>query len=206
LALAQGCEEHGLEGMFRSDHYTGFHAGEAGSLDAWTTLGAIAARTDRIRLGTLVSPATFRHPSVLARAAVTVDHVSAGRVELGMGAGWFEQEHRGHGFPFPEARVRIEMLAEQLEIVHRSWREESFTFQGEHYRLEDCRALPKPVQQPHPPVIVGGQGGATSLTLAAKWADEYNTVFAGPSVAGSSGWSSRKHGSERRARSRRCCR
>src|ERR671923_2367316 len=90
LALAQACEEHGLEGMFRSDHYTGFHAGEAGSLDAWTTLGAIAARTDRIRLGTLVSPATFRHPSVLARAAATVDRVSAGRVELGMGAGGFE--------------------------------------------------------------------------------------------------------------------
>jgi alkanesulfonate monooxygenase SsuD/methylene tetrahydromethanopterin reductase-like flavin-dependent oxidoreductase (luciferase family) len=153
---------------------------ERGSLDAWATLAALAARTSRLRLGTLVSPATFRHPSVLARAAVTVDHVSSGRVELGMGAGWFEQEHLEHGFPFPEAKVRIKMLAEQLEIMHRSWREQSFTFEGEHYRLEECRARPKPVQQPHPPVIVGGRGGATSLALAARWADEYNTVFAGP--------------------------
>ena len=177
LALAGACEEHGLEGLFRSDHYESVMGmRERGSLDAWATLAALAARTDRIRLGTLVSPATFRHPSVLAKMVVTADHVSGGRVELGLGAGWHEGEHRAHGFEFPETPVRMERLAEQLEIVSRTWTEESFSFEGRHYQVQDLRALPKPVQRPRPTLLVGGAAGPRSLALAARFADEYNTV------------------------------
>lgn len=181
LALALACEEHGLEGLFRSDHYApiGSPPGTS-SLDAWATLSALATRTDRIRLGTLVSPVTFRHPSVLAKMAVTADHTSGGRIELGIGAGWFPNDHFTYGFPFSDTRERMQILAEQLEIVHRSFREEAFSFEGQHYRLEDCRAEPKPVQQPHLPVIVGGSGGPKSVALCARWGDEYNTVAAVP--------------------------
>src|SRR5213595_1624892 len=125
VALAQACEEHGVGAMFRSDHYVSFSATErAGSLDAWTEIAALAAHTTTLRLGTLVSPATFRHPSLLAKAVVTADHVSGGRVELGLGAGWFAAEHEGYGFPFPDTTERVELFAEQLEIVVRSWTEE----------------------------------------------------------------------------------
>jgi F420-dependent oxidoreductase-like protein len=176
LALAGACEEHGLEGLFRSDHYESVMGmRERGSLDAWTTLAALAARTSRIRLGTLVSPATFRHPSVLAKSVVTVDHVSGGRVELGLGAGWHEAEHRSYGFEFPPTPVRMERLAEQLEIVTRSWAEDAFSFQGRHYQVQDLRALPKPVQR-RPTLLVGGAAGPRSLALAARYADEYNTT------------------------------
>jgi F420-dependent oxidoreductase-like protein len=179
LGLAAACEQHGLEGMFRSDHYQSVMGRrERGSLDAWATLAALAARTSRVRLGTLVSPVTFRHPSVLAKNVVTVDHVSGGRVELGLGAGWQEDEHRAYGFEMPPTATRMAMLAEQLEIVHRSWTEEAFSFQGAHYRLEDLHALPKPVQRPHPPVLVGGGAGARSAALAARFGDEYNTTLA----------------------------
>src|SRR5918999_3394318 len=144
-ALAAACEEHGLAGLFRSDHYLSFDdEGRAGSSDAWATLAALAARTERIRLGTLVSPATFRPPGVLAMNAITVDHVSGGRVDVGMGAGWFEREHVAFGFPFPDRSTRIAMLAEQLEIVHRAFSEERFSFDGRHYRVDDLAALPKP--------------------------------------------------------------
>jgi F420-dependent oxidoreductase-like protein len=177
LALAGACEEHGLEALFRSDHYESVMGmRERGSLDAWTTLAALAARTSRIRLGTLVSPATFRHPSVLAKSVVTVDHVSGGRVELGLGAGWHEREHRAYGFEFPETRTRMARLAEQLELVTRCWTEDTFSFTGEHYRVEDLRALPKPVQRPRPTLLVGGAAGPRSLALAARYADEYNTT------------------------------
>jgi F420-dependent oxidoreductase-like protein len=177
LGLAGACEEHGLEGLFRSDHYESVMGRrERGSLDAWSTLAALAARTSRIRLGTLVSPATFRHPSVLAKSVVTVDHVSGGRVELGLGAGWHEGEHRSYGFEFPPIPIRMARLAEQLEIVTRSWTEEAFSFAGEHYRVEDLRALPKPVQRPRPTLLVGGAAGPKSVALAARYADEYNTL------------------------------
>jgi F420-dependent oxidoreductase-like protein len=179
VALALACEENGLEGLFRSDHYAsvmGVFTRRA--LDAWATLAALAARTERIRLGSMVSPATFRHPSALAKVVVTADHVSGGRVELGMGAGWHEREHAMYGFPFPERSVRLEVFAEQLEIVHRQWTEEAFGFEGHHYRLEDCRALPKPIQEPHPPLIVGGSAGRGTVEPAVRWADEYNTTFA----------------------------
>jgi F420-dependent oxidoreductase-like protein len=181
VALARATEELGFEGLFRSDHYGPVVAeDERGSLDAWTTLAALAAVTSRIRLGTLVSPATFRHPSVLAKSAVTVDQISGGRVELGMGAGWNEAEHARYGFPFPPTRERMDVFAEQLEIVHRQLSSEPFSFEGEHYRLEDANPQPKPVQSPHLPLIVGGRGRRRSVALAARWADEYNTVSPAP--------------------------
>src|SRR4051794_8731945 len=181
VALARACEESGIETLFRSDHYLSVQGAQGrASLDAWATVNALAAITSRLRLGTLVSPATFRHPSVLAKMVVTADHVSGGRVELGMGAGWLDAEHRAYGFPFAPTRTRMDVLAEQLEIVHRSWEPGPFSFRGEHYEIEDLDALPKPVQQPHPPLLVGGSGGPRSLALAARWADEYNMPFASP--------------------------
>ena len=178
-ALARSAEGAGLEALFRSDHYQSVMGrSERGSLDAWTTLAGLAVVTDRIKLGTLVSPATFRHPSVLAKAAATVDHVSSGRVELGLGAGWLEQEHRSYGFTFPDTRTRMEMLEEQIEIVTRAWADGAFSFAGKHYSIEDLDARPKPVQQPRPNVLVGGSGGPGSVRIAARWADEYNTLFA----------------------------
>ena len=210
LALAAACEENGLTGLFTSDHYLSFHRGrEQGSFDAWTVLSALAARTERIRLGTLVSPATFRHPSVLAKAATTVDHVSGGRAELGMGAGWNEEEHRTYGFPFPPLGVRMAMLAEQLRIVHETWTEASLTHEGEHYRLEENPGLPKPAQTPHPPLIVGSAGagarptwppaGRTSSTCSASsprrssrsgrcWPRRASATAASPRRCGSRGW------------------
>jgi F420-dependent oxidoreductase-like protein len=179
VALAEACEEHGIPALFRSDHYMnldGRHP-ERGSLDAWGTLCALAAVTDRLRLGTLVSPATFRHPANLAKLAATADQISHGRIELGLGAGWHEREHDAYGFPFPGSRERVDVLAEQLEVVLGSWGAESFSFDGAHYTLRDLDAQPKPVQRPHPPLIMGGNAGPRSARLAARFADEYNTAF-----------------------------
>lgn len=181
LAIAEAAELHGIESLFRSDHYSAILGEGRGSLDAWSTLSGLAARTSRIRLGTMVSPATFRHPSVLARMATTVDHISGGRVELGMGAGWYELEHRREGFAFPGVRARFDLLAEQVEIVVRSWTEAGFAFAGEHYTLTDQTAVPRPVQLPHPPLILGGGARPRSAALAARFAQEYNTPGATPS-------------------------
>jgi F420-dependent oxidoreductase-like protein len=183
-ALAAAAEESGYEALFRSDHYQSL-GGSApwGSLDAWSTLNALAALTTTLRLGTLVSPATFRHPSVLARMVVTADHVSGGRVELGLGAGWHEGEHRTHGFPFDSTKDRFDRFAEQLEIVHRSWTEGPFDFHGRFYRLEQADPRPKPLQQPHPRLIAGGSAMPRGAALAARWADEYNTVHPTPDEA-----------------------
>jgi F420-dependent oxidoreductase-like protein len=184
VALARACEEHGLEGLFRSDHYASLSGDkQRGSLDAWATLTALAALTERIRLGSMVSPATFRHPSQLAKVVATADHVSGGRVELGLGAGWNEPEHRGYGFPFPDLGVRLALFAEQLEIVHRQWTEEVLDFAGDHYRLESLRALPKPLQRPRPPLIVGGAAQRGTVEPAVRFADEYDTTFVGPDEA-----------------------
>ena len=181
VALARACEEHGLDALFRSDHYLSFgNEGVDGSHDAWATINALAMVTERIRLGTLVSPATFRHPSNLANLATTADHVSGGRVELGMGAGWFRREHDAFGFPFPDDATRMRMLAEQLAIVHGLWTEDRFSFGGEHFTLDDVPALPKPVQRPHPPLIMGGSAGPKSVRLAARFADEYNSHSVDP--------------------------
>lgn len=181
LRIAETCERLGFEGLFTSDHYLSVvRVDEPGSNDAWTLLGALAAKTERLRLGTMVSPVTFRSPTVLAKAATTVDRISGGRVELGMGAGWWDQEHRTHGFPFPSTDERFEMLEEQLEIVHGLWSEEVFSFESRHYAIEECRFLPKPIQRPHPPIIVGGKGGPRIARLVAAWADEYNHVGGTP--------------------------
>ncbi len=178
LALGRAVEESGLEGLFRSDHYSGSTDDPRGALDAWTQIAALAALTSRIRLGTLVSPVTFRHPSQLAKAVITADHISNGRVELGIGTGWMEKEHSQYGFPFPELPVRLELLEEQLEIIVRQWTEDSLDFEGRHYRLEGLQSLPRPAQQPRPPVIVGGSARPRTARLAARFADEYNTIFA----------------------------
>jgi F420-dependent oxidoreductase-like protein len=176
VALAETCERSGIEALFRSDHYLSPSSPERPAHDAWTTLAGLAALTTTLRFGTLVSPVTFRHPSLLANAVGTVDHISGGRVELGMGAGWMDEEHRAFGFPFPPLRERHARLAEQIEIVHRLWTEESVTFRGEHYTLEDCPARPKPVQKPRPPLIVGGHGKPGTANPAARFADEYNMI------------------------------
>jgi F420-dependent oxidoreductase-like protein len=180
-ALADACEEHGVETLFRSDHYIS-QGDETNNVahDAWTTIAALAARTTTLRFGTLVSPATFRLPGLLANAVATVDHVSGGRIELGLGAGWMEREHRAYGFSFPETSVRLEMFAEQLEIVHSLWTEDRVDFRGRHYTLEDAPSQPKPVQKPHPPLLVGGGGTRGTAEPAARLADEYNTPFASP--------------------------
>jgi alkanesulfonate monooxygenase SsuD/methylene tetrahydromethanopterin reductase-like flavin-dependent oxidoreductase (luciferase family) len=165
LALAEAAEAAGLEGLFRSDHYQAIGKGSpAGSLDAWTTLAALAARTQRLRLGTLVSPVTFRPASVLAKSVVTVDHISGGRAELGIGAGWFEREHVAYGFPFLTTRERLDELDRQLEEITRQW-------------TEADNIWPKPVQQPRPPIIVGGTAKPRTVRAAVRFADEYNTVF-----------------------------
>src|ERR671922_179723 len=166
LALAEACEAHGIEAMFRSDHYSSQTDTNRLATDAWTLLGALAARTSTLRFGTLVSPVTFRHPSVVARAAATVDHVSGGRVEVGMGAGWMELEHERFSFPFPPVGERVAMLAEHLEAVDRLLRED-----------------PLVVQEPRPPLIVGGAARRGTAEPAARFADEYNTTGADPAEA-----------------------
>jgi F420-dependent oxidoreductase-like protein len=195
VALARACEQHGVPSLHRSDHYLSV-AGhrERGSLDAWATLTALGAVTDTLRLGTLVSPTSFRHPSVLAKDVVTADHVSGGRVELGIGMGWLDAEHAAYGFPFRANRERMDVLAEQIEIVCRQWADEPFSFAGEHYEIRDLDARPKPVQRPRPPLLVGGGAGRRSARLAARWADEYNTVYPTPAEC-----------AERRARVEAAC-
>lgn len=184
LAAADACERLGFEGLYSSDHYFPTRGTrERGSSDAWTVLAALAARTRRIRLGTLVSPVTFRQPAHLAKTVVTIDRISGGRVELGIGAGWWEEEHRTHGFPFPSTATRFEMLEEQLEVIHGLFTKDPFSFSGAHHTLEEGRFLPKPVQRPHPPIIVGGAGGPRLAALVARWADEFNTVGVEPGVA-----------------------
>ena len=180
-ALALACEQHSIPVLFRSDHYLDRVHPERGSLDAWGTLNALAAVTSTLRLGTMVSPATFRHPSTLAKLVTTADQISGGRIELGLGAGWNEREHAAYGFPFPDTRTRMDMLEEQLQVILRTWSEGPFSFAGEHYQLHDLDAEPKPVQRPHPPLIMGGNAGPRSCALAARFADEYNTIY--PSVS-----------------------
>jgi F420-dependent oxidoreductase-like protein len=179
LRIARLCEEHGIEALFRSDHYgaIGSEPGAA-ALDAWGTICALGAVTTTVRLGTLVSPVTFRHPSVLARLAVTADHVSNGRVEVGMGSGWYQWEHDAYGFPFEDGPTRFARLEEQVEIVLRSWTEDEFDFEGRFYRLLGARPAPRPLQQPHPPLLLGGSVRRRFARLAARFATEVNTTSA----------------------------
>jgi F420-dependent oxidoreductase-like protein len=174
LALGTACEQAGLEALFTSDHYYSvFDRPERGSCDAWAVLAGLAARTSKLRLGTLVSPVTFRHPAVLAKTAATVDRISGGRVEVGLGAGWWEEEHRRYGFPFPPLGERMRMLEEQTEIVHRLLGGEEVTFAGGHYALEECPGRHRPARRP--PLVLAGEAGPRSARLAARFADEYNT-------------------------------
>jgi F420-dependent oxidoreductase-like protein len=188
LRVARRTEECGFEGFFRSDHYlTMGGTGLPGPTDAWVTLGALARETSRIRLGTLVTSATFRLPGLLAISIAQVDAMSGGRVEVGLGAGWFEAEHRAYGIPFPPLNERFERLSEQLEILTGLWATpvgETFTFHGRWYDLDDSPALPKPAQSPYPPVIVGGKGLTRTPLLAATFADEFNVPFVSAAEVG----------------------
>jgi alkanesulfonate monooxygenase SsuD/methylene tetrahydromethanopterin reductase-like flavin-dependent oxidoreductase (luciferase family) len=180
-AIAAGCEANAIPALFRSDHYLTLGAGadDRQVIDAWATVCALAAITSTVRLGTLVSPATFRHPAVLAKLAVTADHVSGGRVDVGLGAGWNEAEHAAFGFPFPDLGTRVSVFAEQLEIVRGLTDAAPFEFAGEHYRVGPVQALPKPVQA-RLPIIVGGNAAPRSAAVAARFADEYNTPLPAP--------------------------
>jgi alkanesulfonate monooxygenase len=182
LAVARVAEECGYDAFFRSDHYLkmGPMTGLPGPTDAWVTLAGLARETTRIRLGTLLTAATFRLPGPLAIAIAEIDAMSAGRIELGLGAGWYEQEHRAYGIPFPGLGERFERLEEQLAIITGLWETpegETFSFSGKHYTLSDSPALPKPVQRPRPPVVVGGHGPRRTPALAARFGAEMNVPF-----------------------------
>ena len=174
VALAETCEANGVEALFRSDHYVSGFDERRPALDAWTTIAGLAARTTKLELGTLVSPVTFRHPAVLARAAATADEISDGRVTLGIGAGWMEREHAAYGFDFATARDRVARVAEQIEIVHRLLRDDSVDFAGVHYRLENAPGLHRPAL----PLLGGGSAKPGTTGPAVRFADEYNTFFA----------------------------
>jgi F420-dependent oxidoreductase-like protein len=181
LRLARKAEALGFAAYFRSDHY--LHMGKrppgVGPSDAWLTIAGLARETERIRLGTLLSSATFRLPGPLAISVAQADAMSGGRVELGLGAGWYEAEHRAYGISFPPTPERFDRLEEQLEIVLGLWTaEQPFSFAGRHYQIEQSPGLPKPTQRPHPPIIIGGQGKRRTPSLAARFADEFNVPFA----------------------------
>jgi F420-dependent oxidoreductase-like protein len=177
--VAQLAEEAGFDGFFRSDHYVAMGGdGLPGPTDSWVTLGALAVQTSRIRLGTLVTSATFRHPGPLAISVAQVDAMSEGRVEFGLGGGWFEQEHAAYGIPFPPLGERFDRLEEQLEIITGLWTATGpYSYVGKHYQIVDSPALPKPAQSPRPPIIVGGKGPKRTPALAARYADEFNAPF-----------------------------
>ena len=182
LAVARATEQLGFDAFFRSDHYLGMGDGDGlpGPTDAWLTLAGLALQTSRIRLGTLMSPVTFRYPGPLAISVAQVDEMSGGRVELGLGAGWFEAEHRAYGIPFPPAAERFDRLEEQLAILTGLWETpvgQRFSFAGKFYPVTDSPALPKPVQRPHPPILIGGRGPRRTPQLAARYADEFNVAF-----------------------------
>jgi len=181
--VAKATEDLGFDAFFRSDHYLkmGGVSGEPGPSDAWATLAGLAVETNRIRLGTLVTSATFRYPGPLAIAVAGIDEMSGGRVELGIGAGWYEREHAAYGIPFPPTRERFDRLEEQLAIITGLWETpagEKFSYEGSYYQVADSPGLPKPVQRPRPPVIIGGHGPRRTPALAAKYADEFNIAFA----------------------------
>src|SRR5580693_315914 len=184
VRIAQAAEALGFDALFRSDHFLTMGGdGLPGPSDAWVTLGGLARETSRIRLGTLVTSATFRLPGVLAIEVAQVDAMSGGRIEIGLGAGWYDGEHTAYGVPFPPLGERFERLEEQFAVIRGLWDTplgETFDFDGRHYQLKDSPALPKPVQQPHPPLIVGGGGAKRTPRLAATYADEFNLPFSSP--------------------------
>lgn len=185
LAVAQAAERHGFDAFFRSDHYLvmGGGSGLPGPTDAWVTLAGLARETSTIRLGTLVTASTFRLPGVLAISVAQVDAMSGGRVELGIGAAWYDGEHTAYGIPFPSMGERFERLEEQLAVITGLWTTpegDRFNYAGRHYTLADSPALPKPVQRPGPPIVIGGWGPKRTPRLAATYAAEFNLGFASP--------------------------
>ncbi len=186
-ALAQRAEALGFEGFFTSDHYMKMGenvTGLPGPLDAWMTLAGLARDTERVRLGALVSPITFRHPGQLAIQVAQVDEMSQGRIELGLGAGWYEDEHKAHGIDFPSVAKRFDLLTEGLEIITGLWstaESDTFSYDGENYQIVDSPALPRPWQRPAPPIIIGGRGKRRTPNLAATHAREFNVAFVSPS-------------------------
>ncbi|GAA2339609.1 LLM class F420-dependent oxidoreductase [Saccharopolyspora halophila] len=182
VRVAKHAETTGYDAFFRSDHYLkmGEVSGLPGPTDAWVTLGGLARETSRLRLGTLMTAGTFRLPGPLAISVAQVDQMSGGRIELGLGSGWYEQEHTAYGIPFPSLKERFDRYAEQLEIITGLWgtaEGETYSFDGEHYQLSESPALPKPVQSPRPPVLIGGGGKKRTPRLAARFADEFNLPF-----------------------------
>jgi F420-dependent oxidoreductase-like protein len=189
LVVARAAEDLGFDAFFRSDHYLkmGNVSGLPGPTDSWITLAGLARETARIRLGTLMSAATFRYPGPLAISVAEVDDMSAGRVELGLGSGWFEEEHAAYGIPFPGVAERFDRLEEQLAIITGLWETpegKTFSFDGSYYTLTDSPALPKPAQRPRPPIVVGGYGQRRTPRLAARFADEFNIAFVTPEQTG----------------------
>ncbi|WP_016932134.1 LLM class F420-dependent oxidoreductase [Rhodococcus sp. R1101] len=181
LAVAQTAERLGYGAFFRSDHYLAMNVeGLPGPTDAWITLAGLARDTSTIRLGTLVTSATFRHPGPLAISVAQVDAMSGGRVDFGFGAGWFEEEHLAYGIPFPDLKTRFDRFEESLAVITGLWDTpvgETFSYEGEHVRIEQSPALPKPYQRPHPPIVMGGAGKKRTPALAARYADEFNVPF-----------------------------
>lgn len=184
VEVAQRAESAGIETLYRSDHYQSTPGPEGRETsDAWTVIAGLVRET-RIRHGTLVSPVTFRHPGNLAKVVATIDHMSDGRVDLGLGSGWFEPEHRQYGLAFPDMRTRVDMLEEQLAVIAGLWTEpDGWSFEGRHYRVEGARFVPRPLQEPRPPIILGTRGAARGVRLAARYADELNVYYVGPSRA-----------------------
>jgi F420-dependent oxidoreductase-like protein len=182
LSLARLAEHLRFEALFRSDHYRSFlGSAEQPTTDAWTVLAGLARETERIRLGVLVSPVTFRHPGSFAKVVTTVDEMSGGRVEVGVGAGWNDLEHSQLGLPFPDIKERADRMEDELQILHGLWEgPDLWSFEGKKVRIDGAVFYPKSVQQPHPPIIVGGEGSPRSIRMAARWADEYNMSSSGP--------------------------
>ncbi|HEY8684801.1 MAG TPA: TIGR03560 family F420-dependent LLM class oxidoreductase [Chloroflexota bacterium] len=181
MHILRAAEELPFAFVFRSDHFTNPSPPDKDSLELWTSLTYAASHTERIEFGPLVSPVTFRHPSITARVAAAVDDLSGGRLVLGIGAGWSDREHRTFGVPFPSTSTRLEMLDEYLQVVTLLLRsDESVSFHGKHYSLDEAVLLPRPTRPGGPPILVGGNGPKRTLPLAARYADEWNAVFVGP--------------------------
>jgi F420-dependent oxidoreductase-like protein len=179
--IARAVEDLGFESLWRSDHFFSFsNPRERDSLETWVSLGFLATETKRIRFGPMVCAMTFRHPSMLARMAAGVDALSGGRLELGVGAGWNAVEHEAFGVPFPPLRTRMDLLDEGLEVIRRLWTESPANYAGRHFQLKDATLLPKPAQQPRPPLIVGGNGERRTLRAVARYADEWNATSIAP--------------------------
>ncbi len=185
VEVAQRAESAGFETLYRSDHYQSSPGPEGRETsDAWAVIAGLVRETNRIRHGTLVSPVTFRHPGNLAKVVATIDHMSNGRVDLGLGSGWLESEHRQYGFAFPAMTTRVDMLEEQLAIIGGLWAEpDGWSFQGRHYQVNGSRFAPRPLQRPRPPIILGTRGAARGVRLAARYADELNVYYVGPARA-----------------------